>query len=144
MKVPEEESNLIFTHDEQLTEKQKNFLRIYDAVLCNVSLACQQCNIARTTYYYWLKESPAFKENAENIKEGLIDFAESKLMQEVRSGNTAAILFFLKTQGKSRGYVERVEQDVTVNKFEELMQSLPDEDEEKIKNHGRSKSKSEG
>lgn len=129
MKVTENDTELILSNEEMLTQKQIDFLRVYDAVLCNVSLACQQCHINRSTYYYWLKENEVFNENIKDIREGLIDFAESKLMSEVRSGNTTAILFFLKTQAKDRGYVERVEQDVTVNKFEELMQSLPDEDE---------------
>lgn len=128
MKVTENDTKLILSNEDQLSYKQINFLRVYDSVLCNISLACQQCHINRSTYYYWLKESEVFKQNINEIREGLIDFAESKLMQEVRSGNTTAILFFLKTQGKDRGYVERMEQDVTVNKFEELMQSLPDDE----------------
>lgn len=128
-KREEQRQELILTKEEELTTNQKDFLKVFDAVLCNVSLACQQANIGRTTYYVWLKENPAFKENVENIKEGAIDFAESKLMQQIQNGNTTAILFFLKTQGKERGYVERTEQDVTVNKFEELMKSLPEDEE---------------
>ena len=128
MEITDNDTELILTNQEQLTDKQINFLKVYDAVLCNVSLACQQCHIGRSTYYYWLKECDAFKQNINEIREGLIDFAESKLMQEVRSGNTTAILFFLKTQAKDRGYIERTEQDVTVNKFEELIKSLPDDE----------------
>lgn len=129
MKSDAQGNELIFSKEEELTTIQKDFLRVYDAVMCNVSLACQQAKIGRATYYCWMKGSPAFKENVDNIKEGAIDFAESKLMQEIQKGNTTAILFFLKTQAKDRGYVERVEQDVTVNKFEELMKSLPDDEE---------------
>lgn len=124
----EEIPQIIFTEEENLSETQKTFLKVYDAVMGNVSIACQQANIGRGTYYYWMKGNPSFKKNVENLKEGMIDFAESKLMQEIKNGNTTAILFFLKTQGKERGYVERMEQDVTVNKFEELMKSLPDDD----------------
>jgi len=129
MNVDKEGDKLIFSKEEELTANQKTFLKVFNAVMCNISLACQQSNIGRTTYYMWLKDNPAFKENIENIKESNIDYAESKLMQAIQKGNTAAILFFLKTQAKDRGYVERVEQDVTVNKFEELMKSLPDEEE---------------
>lgn len=119
---------LIFTEEENLSDKQKMFLRVYDASLCNVSLSCNKTNVGRTTFYYWMKENPSFKKNVDNIKESQVDFAESKLMQEIRNGNTTAIIFFLKTQGKERGYVERTEQDVSINKFEELMQSLPDDE----------------
>lgn len=117
---------IIFTEEEHLSDVQKMFLNVYDASMGNVSIACIKANVGRSTYYKWMRENPSFKKNVENLKEGMIDFAESKLFQEIQKGNTTAILFFLKTQGKDRGYVERMEQDVTVNKFEELMKSLPD------------------
>ena len=37
------------------------------------------------------------------------DFAESELMKLIKDGNVAATIFFLKTQGKARGYIERQE-----------------------------------
>ena len=42
-------------------------------------------------------------------RELALDTAENKLMEAVQEGKTAELLFFLKTQGKSRGYVERQE-----------------------------------
>ena len=44
------------------------------------------------------------KEEAETM---LLDFAEAKLMQKIRSGDIASIIFFLRTKGKSRGYTEK-------------------------------------
>ena len=40
-------------------------------------------------------------------RESALDEAESELMKLIRAGNLTAIIFFLKTQGKSRGYSER-------------------------------------
>jgi hypothetical protein len=39
----------------------------------------------------------------------MIDDAESEIYKQFKKGNTAALIFFLKTQGKQRGYVERQE-----------------------------------
>jgi hypothetical protein len=44
----------------------------------------------------------------ENVRECVIDNAESELFRQIRSGNTTATIFFLKCRGRSRGYIERV------------------------------------
>lgn len=41
--------------------------------------------------------------------ERVLDFAESQLLKKIKDGNIAAIIFFLKTRGKVRGYSERLE-----------------------------------
>lgn len=41
-----------------------------------------------------------------DVDEGLIDLSESRLMQAINDGNLTAIIFYLKTKGKSRGYIE--------------------------------------
>lgn len=50
------------------------------------------------------------------IQEGknrILDLAENKLATKINEGDTTSLIFFLKTQGKSRGYVERSEHDHT-------------------------------
>lgn len=42
-------------------------------------------------------------------RESFLDVAENKLYDAIEDGNVVATIFFLKTQGKSRGYVERAE-----------------------------------
>jgi hypothetical protein len=49
------------------------------------------------------------KKFLEQSRESMLDNAESKLYSEVLAGNMTALIFFLKTQGKSRGYCERQE-----------------------------------
>ena len=74
-----------------------------------VTTACKQADVGRTTYYQWLREDPDFKKAVADIKDIALDFAESQLHKQIQEGNTTATIFFLKTQGKSRGYVERQE-----------------------------------
>ena len=60
-----------------------------------------------------------------DVDESLIDFSESKLLEQINDGNLTAIIFHLKTKGKKRGYVEKSESDMNVTGFEDLMRSLP-------------------
>lgn len=107
-----------------LSPSQKKFLKAFDACGGNVSMACQKANIgSRSTYYRWL-DNPAFKDEVDNINEGYIDLAETQLRMAVTRGDMNAVFFLLKTKGKNRGYVERMEQDVSVNAFQKLMQEV--------------------
>ena len=93
-------------------DKQK-FLELLSKNAGNVSRACKSMNINRRTYYNWMEKEESFRFVVEEIQESLIDNAESELQKLIKDGNTAAILFFLKTKAKSRGYIERQEQDIT-------------------------------
>jgi hypothetical protein len=85
--------------------RQRSFLDALRVSSWNVSEACRQSGIHRSTFYLWMDDSD-FVEKVHEIKEERIDFAESKLMEKIGDGNIIAILFFLKCQGKNRGWVE--------------------------------------
>lgn len=106
----------------------KQLLSVYQKKGGNVSATCLALNISRTQFYKMKNKSEKLAEMLGDVDESLIDFAESKLMEKVQDGDITSIIFLLKTKGKKRGYVETVEQNVTVNPFEELMKALPDED----------------
>ena len=44
-----------------------------------------------------------------NFQGVALDMAESQLHKQILGGNTSATIFYLKTKGKNRGYVERHE-----------------------------------
>ena len=94
-----------------------------------MSATCKSLNMNRRLFYKWMSECPEFREGIEDAKEALVDLAETKLQQNIMEGRELSIFFFLKTQGKNRGYVETVEQKIQVSPFEELMKNLPDEPE---------------
>jgi len=79
----------------------------------NVSEASNRVPVDRRTHYLWMDNDPEYAAAVEAIKESLIDRAEGVLHGLIGDGNVPAVLFFLKTQGKKRGYIERTETDVT-------------------------------
>lgn len=46
-----------------------------------------------------------------DARERMLDDAETMLYKKVLDGSTPELLFFLKTQGRNRGYVEKQELD---------------------------------
>ncbi|MBE6244251.1 MAG: hypothetical protein E7108_01850 [Bacteroidales bacterium] len=91
----------------------------------NITATCTALGITRKTFYSWKRKFAKLSEAIDDIDESKLDFAESKLMEHIDSGDVTSLIFFLKTKGKSRGYVEKVENEVNVNGFEELLKSLP-------------------
>ena len=75
-----------------------------------VTIAAERVGISRRTHYDWYNEDPDYRKAVDDIADVTLDFAESKLHKQVDKGDTTAIIFLLKTRGKKRGYVERVEQ----------------------------------
>ena len=43
-----------------------------------------------------------------------LDFAESRLFKQIEDGVPSSTIFYLKTKGKHRGYVERSELDLNL------------------------------
>ena len=52
---------------------------------------------------------PTVQDALEDAREAMLDEAENVLYDRVLDGNTAELIFFLKTRGYRRGYVERRE-----------------------------------
>lgn len=91
-----------------------------------ISYACDMTGISRRTFYNWKNEDDEFAKRVEDVNEETLDIVESKLLSAISDDNLTAIIFYLKTKGRNRGYVERVENEVDVNSFERLMKELPD------------------
>ena len=89
-----------------------------EASLGVVTTACETVGISRKTHYEWLKIDPEYKEAVESVADIALDFAESQLHKQIKEGEVSSTIFYLKTKGKKRGYVERTEitADVSVNK----------------------------
>lgn len=100
----------------------------------NITDIADSCNVSRQTIYAWLDKDKDLKIAFEQQIESNIDFVESKLFQRIEGyedkdlyisqyqgdivsediikhypPDVTAIIFFLKTRAKERGYVERTE-----------------------------------
>lgn len=95
-----------------------------------VTDACKAVDMPRSTFYNWLNTDEEFKAAVEEIQDVAIDYVEGKLFEKIDgismkgkgatneddeppvytvAPSDAAIIFYLKTKGKKRGYVERQE-----------------------------------
>jgi predicted DNA-binding transcriptional regulator AlpA len=92
-----------------LKKEQLIFLEAFEKNAALIQQTCKKVGIDRGTFYNWKKDNEEFAKKVEDIEEGLIDFAESKLYENIKAGESAAIFFFLKCKAKKRGYVERQE-----------------------------------
>jgi len=101
---------------DKLEPKKANMVEALTKALGVVKIACESCGISRQTHYNWIKEDPAYEEACKNLPEVVLDFAEHHLHKLISEGNPAATIFFLKTKGKGRGYIERQEIEVAEKK----------------------------
>jgi hypothetical protein len=101
-----------------------------------VETACQKAGVGRRTHYDWLKKDEKYAAAVAEVDDVAIDFGESQLYKLMRGytlpdtkvflnsyskqpivvpitkhigTDASAVIFFLKTRGKKRGYVERSE-----------------------------------
>mgnify|MGYP003639138979 FL=1 len=93
--------------------KKESILEALEKSLGVVTMACKSADVPRSTYYKWLKEDEEFSKAVKDIENIALDFGESQLHKQIKDGNTSATIFFLKTKGKKRGYIERSELDLT-------------------------------
>tara|TARA_R100001443_G_scaffold24074_1_gene36194 strand:- start:376 stop:729 length:354 start_codon:yes stop_codon:yes gene_type:complete len=93
--------------------KKEAMLQALENSLGVVTVACKKTETPRSTYYKWLKEDKEFAQAVKEIENVALDFAESQLHTQIKDGSTSATIFYLKTKGKKRGYVERSELDLS-------------------------------
>lgn len=75
----------------------------------NISYAARALGVSRTAIYRRIEDSPTLQALLVDVREELVDIAESALKREVLNQNITAIIFTLKTQGQKRGYIERIQ-----------------------------------
>ena len=90
---------------ESKQSRQRAFITAYVANRFSVAAACREIGIGRTIFYRWMK-SGKFSQELADAKEERLDIAEASLFRNIQAGDPVSLIFFLKTIGKIRGYVE--------------------------------------
>lgn len=73
----------------------------------NVSAVAKAMKCSRQTIHTYAKDNEAISQALQDAREEITDIAESKLLTAIKSGEAWAVCFYLKTQGRGRGYVEK-------------------------------------
>ena len=94
---------------------KKAMLEALEKTLGIVAQAAKVVGICRMQHYTWMQDDPEYRKAVESISDIALDFAESQLHKQIASGEVSSTIFYLKTKGKRRGYVERIEQEMDVS-----------------------------
>lgn len=89
--------------------QKKAMIEALEKSLGVVTTACKTVGISRSTHYMWMESDDQYKSAVESLQDVALDFAESKLFKSIEKGSDTATIFYLKTKGKKRGYIERTE-----------------------------------
>ena len=112
--------------------KKESILKALEKNLGVVTLSCRKAEIPRSTFYKWLNQDKEFAKQVKEIENVALDFAESELFKQIQNGIPASTIFYLKTKGKKRGYIERTEitgAEGMPNNFQiEIIDSIKDKD----------------
>lgn len=106
--------------------RKKAMLSALEKSLGVVTPACRAVGVDRATHYRWMETDLKYKEAVIDIENVALDFVESKLHKSIESGSDPAMIFYLKTKGKKRGYIEKTEvsAEVTGKDGKDLFPSL--------------------
>jgi len=88
---------------------KKGMIEALEKSLGIVSTACKFVGISRETHYRWMREDNDYKLAVESISDIALDFVESQLHKQIMDGEVSSTIFYLKTKGKKRGYIEKQE-----------------------------------
>lgn len=94
---------------------KSNLIEALERSLGVVTTACKIVDCNRSTFYKYYNNDPEFKSKVDELQNMTLDFVESQLHKQIKDGNTTATIFYLKTKGKNRGYIERREVEMTAN-----------------------------
>lgn len=125
------------TDDQRRETSRKNKIKFLGALtksLGIVTSAVKLCGLSAETHRNYKRNDLEYRKAVEDIEEMVLDYGESKLLELINEKNVAAVIFFLKTKGKKRGYIEQPGYEVPPDESEfkmpriEIVKDIPYED----------------
>ena len=113
-----------------ITDVQHAFLEILQQCLGNVTTACKRCGEPASTHVAWMSESAQYRREVKEIQNMALDYAESKLFERIKKGDTRAITFYLERRGRERGYGKQ--EAVPIDDVKPIIINWSDDEEDKI------------
>lgn len=89
-----------------------------------VTVAARALGCTSQTIHNYRKTYKVVAEAFDESRETHLDFAEGKLMQQIKAGNITGIIFYLKTQGRTRGYIERSQVEIVKGELQAMLDLL--------------------
>lgn len=99
--------------------QKKQLIQAMRESLGVVTVACKKVGCSRNTFYEYYRDDAEFRDEINNVDDYALDFVESQLFKLIKEGDKTAIIFYLKTKGQKRGYIEK-QQIEQHNYFEPL------------------------
>ena len=99
---------------ETMAKNKAALLEAMEHHLGVVTSACRMAGVTRPTFYKYLREDAEFSAKIDEMQDVALDFVEAQLFDQIKNGQPSSTIFYLKTKGKKRGYIEKNEVDVNV------------------------------
>lgn len=98
----------IGTAGDQSRQTKRLMLQALERTLGIVTTAAKLAGIHRATHHSWMVADEEYRDAVHALSDVALDFAEEKLHEMIKDKQPAATIFYLKTKGKKRGYIETV------------------------------------
>ena len=98
--------------------KKKNKEILLESLRVNlgvISPALKAASVCRETFNTYYRDDLDFQREVDEIREDAIDFVEKQLFTQIKNGGAAQTIFYLKTKGRSRGYIEQTNTNMTID-----------------------------
>jgi|TARA_B110000908_G_C9882061_1_gene283059 hypothetical protein len=101
---------------DKTNNKKADMIKALEVTLGIVTSACILAKVSRSQHYHWMNNDPEYKTNVLDMDNIALDFAETSLHEQIKDKVPSSTIFYLKTKGKRRGYIETTSIEVTEKK----------------------------